>query len=1032
MNIREISDALKINRNSVAKYLDILTTREEVECKVFGKSKVYFLSQNIPVTSLIRFSTHLMAILNRDFRLVQINDAFLRLLDQPRERVIGTLIQDIRSPLLKNDLIISWSVESMQGKEVTGEIPVTLNGTSQNFRVVLTPTRFPDNTPGIILVFENITEKTKIQAALAESEEKFRAFLEESGDGCLIINESGVIVAWNTALEKISGIPRNTAVGSSLVDRICDVLIPEHRSEEYRSRLKAMLTGTHGGRHPFFDIPDEFQIVRADGQRKYLQKLTFPIRSRESIHVGMIIRDHTERKSVEESLVREKGFQNAIMDSVMGIICVVDENEHFVRWNKNVEEITGYTPGELIRLKVSDTVIAEDREAFVLTFDTALNGSYRSHIEARIQTRQGTAAPFLITGVTTHIGERKYRVYLGLNISKRKQAEDALAREKALLEGLLNSIPDLVFFKDLDGAYLGCNAEFARHTGRERKDVIGSTDFDLYPEEDAKKFRNNDALMMQSGNALHNEEWIEYPDKRRVLVDTLKSPLVDMDGRRIGILGVARDITERKMAEELLRKSEARYRRIVETANESICIMDQTLTITFVNQRFAELLGYRTDEMIGRPIDARMHPGDLDDHNQRMRNRASGFKESYERRLLRKDGSICWVLVSVTPLYDPEGRYEGSFAMMTDISERHEAERLLRESEERFRHLIDLVPGLAVQGYYLDGTTFYWNAASERLYGYTREEAVGKNLLDLIIPPEMRMNVASAIAGMASSGEPIPSADLSLMKKDGRRVDVYSGHAIVSVPGQPAQLFCMDIDLTERKRVEQAVRESEYRFQQVAENAGEWIWEIDPEGRYIYSSSAVTRILGYTPEELVGKMHFYDLFPPSCREDLKQQTLASVNRHEPFQRYVNPAVHKNGNRVILETSGSPAYSLDGTFTGFRGCDTDLTEWHKLENARQAALEQIEKNIGQLMMLGDRIRNPLTAILVYAGMTSPEAEKKIALQVSEIERLISDIDKGWLESEHVRSHLRKYYDIDLPAGPGVASGGSGPEKPGRMH
>ena len=226
MNIREIAEALQINRNSVAKYMDVLTTREEVEFKSFGKSKVYFLSQHVPVSALGRFSSTLMAILNRDQRIVQINDPFLQVLDLPRESVIGSTAQDLDCPLFRNDDIVSWSAEVLQGKEVAGEISIPENGSTQHFRVVLSPTQFADTTPGIILFFENITEKKQISSALAESEQNFRTLVEGSGDGCLIIDEEGTVITWNPTLEKISGISSDDAVGGSILDLITDLLVP--------------------------------------------------------------------------------------------------------------------------------------------------------------------------------------------------------------------------------------------------------------------------------------------------------------------------------------------------------------------------------------------------------------------------------------------------------------------------------------------------------------------------------------------------------------------------------------------------------------------------------------------------------------------------------------------------------------------------------------------------------------------------------------------------------------------------------------
>ncbi|WP_051306944.1 ATP-binding protein [Desulfomicrobium escambiense] len=144
-------------------------------------------------------------------------------------------------------------------------------------------------------------------------------------------------------------------------------------------------------------------------------------------------------------------------------------------------------------------------------------------------------------------------------------------------------------------------------------------------------------------------------------------------------------------------------------------------------------------------------------------------------------------------------------SLSEDIERRSHVEEALRESEARFRNLFEQVPSVAVQGYDMGGTTIYWNAASETLYGYTAQEAVGKNLVDLIIPPEIREFVRKDMRSMAETGVPIPAGELSLMRKDGSRVLVFSSHVIVKKPGSPAELFCLDVDLTSRKLAEDAL-----------------------------------------------------------------------------------------------------------------------------------------------------------------------------------------------------------------------------------
>ena len=141
-----------------------------------------------------------------------------------------------------------------------------------------------------------------------------------------------------------------------------------------------------------------------------------------------------------------------------------------------------------------------------------------------------------------------------------------------------------------------------------------------------------------------------------------------------------------------------------------------------------------------------------------------------------------------------------------DITHRKQAESALRESELRFRSLLRNIPSISVQGYLQDGTTSYWNQASEQLYGYTAEEALGGNLLDLIIPPPMRDGVRAHMQHMFATGEVIPAGELQLQRKDGTPVHVFSSHAYIQVPGHPPEMFCIDIDISGRKAAEDEAR----------------------------------------------------------------------------------------------------------------------------------------------------------------------------------------------------------------------------------
>jgi len=179
----------------------------------------------------------------------------------------------------------------------------------------------------------------------------------------------------------------------------------------------------------------------------------------------------------------------------------------------------------------------------------------------------------------------------------------------------------------------------------------------------------------------------------------------------------------------------------------------------------------------------------------------------------------CWS----QPIFSASGQVLGTFAIYhptphapgaADITRIEQAARLasiaieknrwvqlLRDSEARFRSMMEDVAGVAVQGYAMDGTVTFWNHASERLYGYSAQEAMGANLLDLIIPTEMREAVAASMADMATTGVSIPAGELMLKTKTGASIPVFSSHVLVKPELGPVEMFCLDVDLTERKEM---------------------------------------------------------------------------------------------------------------------------------------------------------------------------------------------------------------------------------------
>ena len=261
----------------------------------------------------------------------------------------------------------------------------------------------------------------------------------------------------------------------------------------------------------------------------------------------------------------------------------------------------------------------------------------------------------------------------------------------------------------------------------------------------------------------------------------------------------------------------------------------------------------------------------------------------------------------------------------------------------------------------MDGILIYANKAYVDLWGGGRaEELLGKPLTGFSGYEGPVKEVVEALrAGKGYMGEKVARM------KDGReRVVQLSANVVTSPDGRPVCMMASFIDVTERARAEEALRRSEERFRQIAENADEFIWEVNADALYTYANPVVEKILGYRPEELVGKLHFYDLFAPEVRVELKAGALAAFAEKASFQAFVNPNLRKDGARVILETSGSPILDETGSLVGYRGSDKDITERVAAEEALRDSVKQKEILMKELQ---HRVKNSLAMVSGLLGL-----------------------------------------------------------------
>jgi len=345
--------------------------------------------------------------------------------------------------------------------------------------------------------------------------------------------------------------------------------------------------------------------------------------------------------------------------------------------------------------------------------------------EYRIRKADGTILWVRSKGLAYYYPDGRVTVHgTTSDITERKRAEEILKAERLKLDIVTQNIGAGLAIISRDYQTVWANNVIKKIFG----DVEGKSCHLTYNQRDTvcpdcgvkKVFEHceNVAVHEQSGKDEHGETiWSEI----------IATPIRDDKGMIMEALELVVPITVRKRAVDKLQESEARYRRIVETASEGIMILDTQFCFAFVNQKLADMLGYLPVEMLDRPVISIIFEEDLPDHLATMEKRAAGAGGQYERRLRRKDGSSCWTIVSATVLRDEAGQFTGSFAMLTDITERKKADEALKESELRFRTMVEMAPD-AIFIVNKTGAFIEVNAVACKQIGYTREQLLSRHV----------------------------------------------------------------------------------------------------------------------------------------------------------------------------------------------------------------------------------------------------------------------------------------------------------------
>lgn len=666
-----------------------------------------------------------------------------------------------------------------------------------------------------------------------------------------------------------------------------------------------------------------------------------------------IMRDITERKLSEARLQASQTMLSTIINSIPQSIFWKDRNSVYLGCNdvfakavgiSNPEEIIGKTDYDLPwPSEEAKAYIADDKEVIN-------NNQPKRHIIEPLRQADGTRLLIDTTKLPLLDAQGNVIGLLGVyeDITESTLTQDKLTESRQMLELILDTFPVRVFWKDRNSVFLGCNRAFAADAGlTSAEDLINRTDYDMTWRDQAEIYRADDKIVMETGQPKMNyEEPQTTPDGRTIWLQTSKIPLIDADGQIVGVMGTYEDITERKHAEAALRESEEKYRWLIQNTRAAIVVHGPATEVRAVNPVAQELLGLSEDQMLARTAldpdwhflreDGTVMP--IDDYpvnrvittKQPLRNMIYGVRHPGKR-------DPVWVVVDADPVFDDRHEISEVIVSFMDITERRNAERAIQDRQARIDSIFRAAPiGI---GMVIDRTLTEVNDHLCEMIGYSREDLIGQNAR-MLYPSQADFDTVGCVKYAQIAKYGTGTVETRMQRKDSSIIDVILSSTPLDRNDLSQGVTFTVLDITERKKAEAALRESEETYRNLVETTETGYLVVDTQSYVVDANAEYIRLTGHESiDDICGRSVLewtaeYDI--ERNMEEFKKCAETGKVRNLEID-YVSP----DGSTIIpIEINATLIETLQGPMI-LTLC-RDITERRRAEEALQLRGQIIEQ------------------------------------------------------------------------------------------
>ncbi|MGD0352685.1 MAG: PAS domain S-box protein [Dehalococcoidia bacterium] len=811
--------------------------------------------------------------LDHNSLIVDVNLAGSELLGSEKHRLIGTQFTSSISPDSQDAFYFHWREVLKTGIKGNCELKM-LKADGTLFPAQLISMGMPEKD-GNINQFRtaviDITERRKAEETLRQSEEKYRTLFETMAQGVVYQSADGKIFSANPAAERILGLTLDQMLGRTSTDPRGKA-IHEDGSDfpgETHPSIIALKTGN--------EVKDVVMGVFNPGDEQYhwiniYATPQFRPGKSKPYQGYTTFADITEHKQADEALREAKEFSESLITSARDGISVLDNHGVHIDVNPALCEMTGFLREELIGVGPPHPYWPpEQYEEIDRAFQKTMAGDF-ADLDLTFMRKNGERFPVIVSPAWIKDRQGNVISYFATvkDITERKQMEEALKESEEKYHYLAENASDIIGIVDTNLRCTYMSPSVTKVRGYTVEEAMAQSLEELFTPSSAetavKAFTEELAIESLESKDLSRVQTLELEftckNGSTVWCEVKASLIRDADGQPVGILAAARETTERRKSEEALRRSEERYRGILEDMEESYYETDLAGNFTVFNDALCRHLGYSREEMMGMNYLVFTPPEDVKRVSQASNQvyRTGEPVELFPREMIRKDGSRTFTETSIFPLRNEGGEIIGWRGVGRDVTERKWAEEALRQSEERYRTILEEIEDSYFEVDLAGNLTFINDAVCHHL-GYPREELLGMNYRGFTAEENIE-HVYQAFNEVYRTGEPNKGFLWGLIRKDG---SIGFADASVSLlrsqGGEIIGFRGVGRDITERKMAEEKRMQLELKAQissrlaSVGEMAAGVAHEIN---------NPLTAVTGYA-QLLVGR----EDIPSDIRSDLE-------------------------------------------------------------------------------------------------------------------------------------------------------------------